>query len=86
VRKVGATDVDQVQVHLPLGFRSQDRLARWPGDPIFTMVCQPFGTCSQVQTGVEPVHRTGTITCPGGTAFEVRLKSLVVVDVDQFLC
>lgn len=57
-------------LRLPSGFRAQDRLVLWgPG------------------TGQNPsgITRTGTITCPAGTQFDVALPTLTV-DVDAIIC
>jgi hypothetical protein len=82
VKRLPNPTVDRLTVTLPSGFKAQDRIARWPGD--VTVICVPFFGCFPGPPA--PVTRSGTITCPPGTSFDVRLVPLTTVDVDSFVC
>ncbi len=81
IKKLDNPVVKGLNVNLPVGFRAQNRLVRVPGSET---VCVPFVGCSEVPT---PLSVSGSITCPGGTDFDVDLiNPLPTVDVGFLIC
>jgi hypothetical protein len=72
VKRMPNPAADRLTVNFPAGFKAENRVVNWGVSSSFPFL--PF------------VNRSGSITCPTGTAFDVRLVTLVNVDVDFFLC